>query len=373
MDDVLLNDFRRQWNDTSSEVMAAVAAVGESGHYILGKEVERFEDALARVFGRRHAIGCASGLDAIELSLRASGVKPGTKVLTTPLSAFATTLAILRAGAVPVFVDVDAHGLIDLARCREVLDADRAIRAIVPVHLYGHALDLGALEDLGRRYDLVVVEDCAQSIGAAFRGRKAGTVGGLAATSFYPTKNLGALGDGGAITCDDEALAARCRSLRDYGQSRKYVHDALGLNSRLDELHAAVLARAFLPRLEGWTERRRRVAEAYDEGLRNPRVRVVGAPAGSESVWHLYPVVVRDGGREAFLRHLSSRGVRAAVHYPHLIPSQKALAGTPFEVKGPLTRAEEFAAGEVSLPIHPYLGDEEVRRVVEAVCGWSGA
>lgn len=371
--DVQLNDFRRLWADAGADVLAAIAAVGERGWYVLGPEVRGLEAALAGRFGRTQAVGCASGLDAIELALRALELAPGARVLTTPLTAFATTLAIVRAGGVPVFVDVDPHGLLDLDRCAEALEEDPGLRAMVPVHLYGHALDLARLEALRDRFGLLLVEDCAQSIGAVWRGRPAGSVGQLAATSFYPTKNLGALGDGGAVAGDDPALAERCRALRDYGQTERYLHAHLGLNSRLDELHAAVLARAFLQRLEGWTARRRAIAAAYQAAIRNPRVRLPGSPAGSEGVWHLFPVQVPAALRGSFTRHLSARGVQTGVHYPRLVPHQPALAGAPHEVWGSLARAETLAATEVSLPIHPYLEDREIERVVEAVAGWEGA
>ena len=371
--DVLLNDFTRLWADAGDDVLAAVRRVGASGWYVLGPEVERFEGALAGVMGRRHVVGCGSGLDAIEIALRAAGVAAGTKVLTTPLSAFATTLAIVRAGAVPAFVDVDEHGMLDLGRCRAVLAADPRVRALVPVHLFGQAADVEALAELRERFGIVVVEDCAQALGARSGERGAGTAGQLAATSFYPTKNLGALGDGGAVATDDDALADRCRSLRDYGQRGRYEHDDLGLNSRLDELHAAILARAFLPRLAGWTERRREIARAYTARIAHPLVRPLAGPPASRGVWHLFPVRVPAGAREAFMSHLHARGVRSAVHYPRLIPRQRALDGCVFEVHGDLARAEELAATEVSLPIHPYLEGGEIDRVVEAVNGWSGA
>jgi dTDP-4-amino-4,6-dideoxygalactose transaminase len=371
--DVLLNDFKRLWADAGPEVLAAVAAVGEGGWYVLGPEVRRLEEALAPVLGRARVVGCGSGLDAIELALRAAELPPGAKVLTTPLSAFATTLGIVRAGGVPVFVDVDEHGLLDLDRCADVLAADAAVRAMVPVHLFGACADLDRLAALRDRFGLLVVEDCAQCIGASWRGRPAGSVGQLAATSFYPTKNLGALGDGGAVATDDPALAERCRTLRDYGQSEKYVHDRLGMNSRLDELHAAILARAFLPRLRAWNERRRAVARAYVAALRNPLVRPVLPPAGAEGVAHLFPVRVPAARRDPFVRHLRARGVQSGLHYPRLIPDQRALAAGAFEVRGPLARAAELAASEVSLPVHPYLEDAEVERVVEAVNAWEGA
>jgi dTDP-3-amino-3,4,6-trideoxy-alpha-D-glucose transaminase len=372
MDNVLLNDFGRRWKDTAPDVMSALARVGGSGSYVLGREVRAFEHALAASMERLHAIGCASGLDAIEIALRSAGVEPGAKVLTTPFSAFATTLAIVRAGAVPVFVDVDDHGLIDLGLCRKALSSDPAIRAMVPVHLFGHAIDLPELASLRGHFDLLVVEDCAQSIGARSHGRPVGSAGRLAATSFYPTKNLGALGDGGAVLTDEEALAHRCRSLRDYGQASKYVHDELGMNSRLDEIQAGLLLDAFLPRLPGWTRQRQAIAGAYVAGIRHRRVRVPGPPPGSESVWHLFPVVVDAGDREGFMRHMEGRGVQTAVHYPRLIPGQRALQGVPFEVIGKLDRAQELANGEVSLPIHPYLDDAEVSRVVDAVNDWVG-
>ncbi len=370
---ILLNDFKRLWANTGESVLEAVRRVGESGWYVLGREVAGFERSLAARVGRAHAIGCASGLDAIEIGLRACGVKPGTKVLTTPLSAFATTLAILRARAVPVFVDVDEHGLLDLDLCRTALASDRAISAMVPVHLYGHALDLQGLTELRDRFELTVVEDCAQAIGAVHSGRQVGSVGQATALSFYPTKNLGALGDGGAVTTDDAGLAGRCRSLRDYGQSQRYLHDELGMNSRLDELHAAILDHAFLPRLAAWTARRREVAQAYLSRIRHPEVRLPTLASAETSVWHLFPVCVPAHRRTSFIEHMRAAGVLTAIHYPRLIPDQPALRGQAFEVRAPLPRATALAAGEVSLPIHPFLTDDEVSRVVAAVCTWPAA
>jgi dTDP-3-amino-3,4,6-trideoxy-alpha-D-glucose transaminase len=369
--EVLSNDFIRRWRDVGPDVMEAVGRVGESGRYVLGEEVAAFEAALARRLGRAAAVGCASGLDAIEMGLRALGLGRGTKVLTTPLSAFATTLGIVRAGGVPVFVDVDESGLLDLSLAEAALAADPSIRCLVPVHLYGHALDLARLASLKGRFGLRLLEDCAQSVTARRGGRAVGSAGDLSAVSFYPTKNLGALGDGGAVLTDDERLSDACRALRDYGQTGKYLHSELGLNSRLDELHAAVLRRALLPRLESWTERRRAVARRYFEEIRTPRVRPLPAAQGAESDWHLFPVLVQDGRRGAFVAHLRARGVQDAVHYPKLICDQRALRDVPFEVYGELARARAIAEGEVSLPIHPYLDDKEVERVVVAVNSWS--
>jgi len=344
--------------------MAAFQRVGESGWFILGREVAAFEAALAQAWPVPHAVGCGNGLDAIEIGLTCLALPRGTPVLTTPLSAFATTLAIVRAGGVPWFVDVDESGLIDLDAVESALHAHPELRWLVPVHLYGHALDLRRLAELMARFELRVVEDCAQSIGARSRGTPTGRVGEIAATSFYPTKNLGCLGDGGALLTGSRELAERARCLRDYGQTRKYEHALCGLNSRLDEVQAAVMRDAMLPRLPEWTARRRAIAARYRQGIDGGALAIPPAPDGSESVAHLFPVLVDDP--EEFIRHLAGRGVGGARHYPGLIPDQAALSGAEMRVLGTLERARRFAAREVSLPIHPFLADDGVERVVDA-------
>lgn len=370
---VLLNDFVAQWRAVSPEALEAMDRVGGSGWYILGREVERFESALSSTWGIEHAIGVGNGLDAIEIALRASGLHAGDKVLTTPLSAFATTLAVVRCGGVPVFVDTDRSGLLDLGLARAVLSRDRGIRFLLPVHLYGHALDLQTLRELRNEHGTVVIEDCAQAIGARSHGCAVGTVGAAAAVSFYPTKNLGALGDGGAVLTPDPQLAGRARTLRHYGQSSTYVHDELGLNSRLDELHAAVLGDVLLPRLASWTARRAEIARRYREGIGGCHVEVLPVPEGSDSVWHLFPVLAPQGRRDALRSHLRDEGVGSGVHYPTLIPDQEALRREGIgEIHGELDRARSIADREVSLPIHPFLTDEEVERVIGAVVSWKG-
>ena len=301
-----LNDFKRQWEDTREDAMAAFEEIGASGWYILGREVREFEEALAGYWGLPHVVGVASGLDAIEISLKALGCGPGDKVLTTPLSAFATALAILNLGAVPVFVDTDPYGQIDLDACQAVLESRPDIGFFVPVHLYGHALDMQRLQALRQRLGCGMVEDCVQSIGACFQGIATGSAGHMAALSFYPTKNLGAMGDGGAVLARGEEYARRARMLRDYGQSAKYRHEMVGYNSRLDELQAGLLRRVSLGRLPAWIEARRRIAAAYLAGIRNPAIQVPGAPAGSYSCWHLFPVLV-DRGPQAGLYGLAGR------------------------------------------------------------------
>lgn len=364
------NPFDRQWAAIGPDVMQAVERVGSSGWYVLGHEVEEFERAFASQSGVAQAVGCGSGLDAIEIGLRAAGLAAGDRVLTSPLTAFATSLAILRAGGVPCFVDVDDSGLLDLDEVEKRLADTPEIRFMVPVHLFGHALDLERLVELRDRFELRIVEDAAQAVLARSGGRVVGSVGQAAAVSFYPTKNLGALGDGGCVLTDDPAVADACRAIRDYGQSAKYVHDRLGMNSRLDELHAAVLRSALLPRLRDWTERRRHLAARYLAGLADAPVTVPPAPARSESVWHLFPVLVREGERNALLEHLHSNGVQAGVHYPRLAPEQGALPTRP-DAPGGGANARRFRADEVSLPIHPYLRDDEIDRVVDVVREWT--
>ena len=351
------------------KVVGAVRRVGSSGWYILGREVEAFEKELATFWGRTYAIGTGNGLDALEIGLRCLGLQQGDKVLTTALSAFATTLAILRAGGVPVFVDVDATGGIDLAQCRDLLARDRSIRFLLPVHLYGHALNMEELGRLRGDFELQLLEDCAQAIGAAFGTGRVGTAGQAAAASFYPTKNLGALGDAGAVLTDDPAIANAAAEIRNYGESAHYVHSRLGLNSRLDELHAAILRDAFLPNLWAWTKARRRIAQKYLEEIRNPAIEFAAPGSLDDSVWHLFPVLVQD--RDEFQEHLRGHGITAGVHYPCIIPDQPALKGVAMELaQVEMTNARRFSSDEVSLPVHPFLSEDEVEAVVAACNSW---
>ncbi|MFL6583041.1 MAG: DegT/DnrJ/EryC1/StrS family aminotransferase [Chthoniobacterales bacterium] len=359
-----LNEFKRQWAEIGPAAMRAIDRVAASGWYILGKEVDNFEHKLAEFWGISHAVGVGNGMDAIEIGLRCLDLQPGQKVLTTPFSAFATTLAIIRAGGVPVFVDVDDNGNIDLEQSGEALARDNSIRFFVPVHLYGNPLDLENLERLKADFNLRVVEDCAQAIGATFGGRAVGTVGQAAATSFYPTKNLGALGDGGAFLTNDGELAHRARALRNYGQSSLYVHDIPGLNSRLDELHAAILADAMLVNLERWTEVRRTIAARYSTVFKSCALRRLQPAATAEPVWHLFPIIVDGAARDRLATTLLSAGIRTGIHYPRILPDQAAIGRlAPGQVVFEPTNARLLADAELSLPIHPFLTNGEVARV----------
>jgi dTDP-3-amino-3,4,6-trideoxy-alpha-D-glucose transaminase len=369
---VWANDFRRQWDEIRADALAAVERVGSSGWLILGDEVAAFEQELAAWWGVRHAVGVASGLDALEIALRCAaqrvrGEAGRTRVLTTPLTAFATTLAIIRAGLEPVWCDVDDSGGLDLDAADAMLERDRTIFALLPVHLYGHPLDLDALQRLAGAHDVVVVEDCAQSAGASWNGRPTGSAGLVAGTSLYPTKNLGALGDGGVVLTDDDESAEHARRLRDYGQRARYEHVELGLNSRLDELHAAVLRSALLPRLPGWLERRRAIAASYDDALReiDGPLRAI-RPRGGRSAYHLYPVEVVAGDPARFAASFADQGIAVARHYPFVCPDQDAARELAGAADAEVPVARRLAANELSLPIHPHLSDDEVQRVISA-------
>jgi dTDP-3-amino-3,4,6-trideoxy-alpha-D-glucose transaminase len=361
---VAANDFARQWQDVRVDALGAIERVGQSGWLILGEEVEAFERDLAGWWGVAHAVGVASGLDALEIALRCAGVEAGARVLTTPLTAFATTLAILRAGAEPVWCDVDEGGGLDLDKADVALREDPSIRTLLPVHLYGHPLDLDGLGRLVAEHGVVLIEDCAQSAGAEWEGRPTGSAGLAGATSFYPTKNLGAMGDGGAVLTDDAELAERARRLRNYGQRARYEHLEAGLNSRLDAMQAAVLRSALLPRLDRSLARRRQIAAAYEEALEGGPLRPIG-PEGGTSSRHLFPVEVLDGDPAAVSTALEERGVSVGRHYPFLCPEQPAAVGVG-QGRGSLPVAARIAARELSLPIHPYLEDEEVELVIDA-------
>lgn len=361
---ILANDFARQWQDIGEDALAALDRVGRSGWLILGEEVCAFERELAAWWGVPHAVGVASGLDALEIALRCADLPPGSRVLTTPLSAFATALAIIRAGAEPVWCDVDESGGLDLDQADAALRADRSIRAVMPVHLYGHPLAPGALARLAAEHEVIVVEDCAQSAGAERDGKPTGLAGLAAGTSLYPTKNLGAMGDGGALLTSDEAIAAQARRLRNYGQSTLCEHVELGLNSRLDELHAAVLRSALLPRLDAWLARRAEIASFYAEALRESGLRPILA-GGGRSAHHLFPVEVLDADPDMIRERIVGRGVAAGRHYPRVCPDQPAVRGRS-TIVGDLAIARRLAERECSLPIHPHLADHEVEAVIEA-------
>jgi dTDP-3-amino-3,4,6-trideoxy-alpha-D-glucose transaminase len=341
------------------DVRAAIDRVIERGWFVLGPEVEAFEQEFAAASGASHAIGVGTGTDAIALILRALDIGAGDEVITTPLSAAYSALAIMMAGARPVFADVDP--------ARLTIDPDRIAaaigprtRAILPVHLYGQPAQMAAIEAIAKTHKLAIVEDCCQAHLATAAGRPVGTIGTAGAFSFYPTKNLGALGDGGAVVTNDRALADRLKRLRNGGQTDRYHHQEPGVNSRLDELQAAVL-RVRLPRLRAWTDRRRALAARY-------RLRLAGSAVDVPPqhdpghVYHLF--VVRHRARPDLQAHLAARGVETLIHYPVPIPRQPALAALdPAECPVAVRACDEI----LSLPLHPALRDDEVDEIAAAV------
>jgi dTDP-4-amino-4,6-dideoxygalactose transaminase len=358
-----MNEFGREPEALVAEELRAVEAVLRSGWWILGEEVRAFEKEWGAACGARYAVGVASGLDALEIGLRAIGVGPGDEVVTTPVTAFATALAILRAGAQPVLADVDADtAMLDPESVRACFS--KRTRAVVLVHLYGQAAPLRRFSALCAEAGVSLVEDCAQAHGARSEGTPVGTAGVVAGWSFYPTKNLGAVGDAGALTTDTEAMAEHARRLRNYGQSERYRHPEAGMNSRLDELQAALL-RVRLRRLQDWISARRRVARAYAARINNERVHPLPMPKDAASHTH-HLFVVKCDARDALAQFLKEKGVETLIHYPVPVHHQEAAKGMRL-APGGLPRAEAHARSCLSLPCHPHLTDEEIDRVVEAV------
>jgi aminotransferase EvaB len=342
---------------------AAIRRVMQSGHYILGPETEAFEREFASWLGVSGCVGVANGTDALELALRAAGVGPGDKVVTVANTVSATAAAIIATGATPLYVEIEPGTmLLDAARLTEFLDTrrDPRIKAIVPVHLYGQAADMPRLMEIAAAHQLMVVEDCAQAHGAVVGGRKAGAWGHLAAFSFYPTKNLGAFGDGGAVTGSDPALLEQVKLWRQYGWRRRYVSDQPGRNSRLDELQAAIL-RVRLPLLDGENSLRSALAGRYAERLRGSTLVLPEVAAGRTHAWHQY--VVRHPRRDELKARLEARGVLCGVLYP--VPLHRQPAFHRPELALPVT---ETACAEVlSLPLHPGLAPADIDSISDIV------
>jgi len=362
---VPLLDLKAQYATIRDKVRPAVDAVMESQYFILGPEVEAFERELAAYVGAKHAIGCASGTDAILLALMALGVGPGDEVVTTPFTFFATAGSIARAGARPVFVDIEPDTFnIAPALVRKAITP--RTKAIMPVHLFGQCADMGPiLEAAG---DIPVIEDAAQALSAEYKGRKAGVLGRVACFSFFPSKNLGGCGDGGALTTNDDALAEKLRLLRVHGARQKYYHDEVGINSRLDALQAAVL-RVKLPYLDRWSDRRAANARRYDDLLAGAAVATPAVKPYARHVFNQY--TIRTANRDGLRQHLAERGVSTAIYYPVPLHLQKCFAGLGYE-PGSLPEAERAAGEVLSLPVYPELTDEMAEHVASSIREFTG-
>jgi len=359
-----LLDLRAQYNEIREEVMAAMTRVVESQAFVLGAEVEALEGNIAAYCGADYAVGCASGSDALLLSLMALGIGRGDEVLTTPFTFFATAGSICHAGARPVFIDVQPDTCnLDPGLIRPALDAHPRVRAILPVHLFGGCADMEPILALAAERDIAVIEDAAQSIGAEYKGRRAGSLGRLGCFSFFPSKNLGAFGDGGIITTGDAGLAARLRSLRVHGSSRKYIYDAIGINSRLDALQAAILAVKLL-HLDNWTAGRQRNAQLYRQLFGRFASPVSLPEVQPYQTRHIYnQFVIRCPRRDELRDYLRQNGVGSEVYYPLPLHLQECFADLGYRA-GDFPVSERLAREVLALPIYPELTPENVATVV---------
>lgn len=356
-------DLKSPCHELKEELDAAFRRVMESGWYILGKEVDAFESEFAVYCETKHCIGVGNGLDAMHLIIRAYGIGPGDEVIVPANTYIATWLAVTHAGAIPVPVEPDERTYnIDPAKIEQAITPKT--KAIMVVHLYGQVADMDPINILARKHELKVIEDCAQAHGARYKGRRAGSLGDAAGFSFYPGKNLGAIGDGGAVTTDDHKLAERIRVLRNYGSHIKYHNEVVGYNSRLDELQAALL-RVKLPKLDEWNERRRQVAVQYMQELSGQlELTLPHVPEWAEPVWHLF--VVRHAQRDALQKALTEAGVGTMIHYP--IPPHLQLAYAELNLnEGDLPLSERMANEVLSLPMGPHMSANDLQSAIREV------
>lgn len=354
-------DLKAQYHDLQDEIERALQSVVRSGQFVLGPEVHAFEREVAAYCDVRHAVSVASGTDALHLALRAAGIGPGDEVITTPFTFIATAGAVSQTGARPVFVDIDpATFNIDPGQVAGAVTP--RTRAVLPVHLYGQPADLVPLREICVRHGLALIEDCAQSFGAVYGGRKSGTYGDMGCFSFYPSKNLGAYGDGGMVVTNDDAAAQRLRRLRDHGRIEGYRHGMVGYNSRLDELQAAVL-RVKLKRIDDFNRRRRENARRYGERLAGSGVTPPLEDGKGLHVYHQYTVRVRE--RDAVRSALTAAGIASAVYYP--IPLHRQEVYAPDYVGAEFPASEAAAAEVLSLPMYPELTEQQIDEVVRVV------
>lgn len=365
---ILMNDFKAEPEELRQLELQAVERVLRSGWYVLGNEVRQFEGAWSRACGVPHAVGVANGMDAIEIGLRSLGIGPGDEVITTTMSAFATVLAIVRAGATPVLADIDP-GTALLARSSVESCITERTRAILLVHLYGQVREMDEWIKWCAEHNLLLLEDCAQSHGACWKGRIAGGFGEWGAYSFYPTKNLGALGDAGALVTHRSDIESKARVLLNYGQSQRYHHPELGLNSRLDEIQAAILS-VRLDFLSRFTLRRRQIARIYFERISHPEIELLAKPIEEGNhVYHLFVILSRQ--RDKLVEHMRRHRVETFIHYPVPIHKQRPCAAMKTAAQG-LLHAERHASQCLSLPCNPQLADAQLGEIIEVINAFPG-
>lgn len=356
-------DLASQYKTIQNEIEKEVLEVLSSGQYVLGKKVKSFEDELAKYLDCKHVISCASGTDALTLSLMSLGIKTGDEVITVSHSFFATSLAIALVGAKPVFVDIKEDDFnIDPSKIRKAIT--KKTRAIIPVHLYGNPCEIGLVKEIAKEHNLYVIEDCAQSLGARFNGKLVGTFGDLGAISFFPTKNLGAFGDGGAVCTNNDELAQKLTRLRIYGSSKRYFHDYIGLNSRLDEIQAAIL-KVKLKYLDKWNLDRQKAASYYNKLLQGTtNVIIPHVKPNINHVFHQYTIRIKN--RDIVYEKLSDLEIETIIYYPVPIHMQKAFNYLNIE-KGSLPVTEKICNEVLSLPIYPEITRETQEYIVENI------
>ena len=354
-------DLKREYAEIREEINQAIQRVLDSGQFILGEEVEKFEKEFSKYIGTKYGVCVNSGSDALFLALKALGIGNCDEVITVSHTFISTVDAIVRNGAKPIFVDIETE-----TYCIDVTQLEKKItsktRAIIPVHLYGHPADMDPIIELAEKYDLYVIEDACQAHGAEYKGKKVGGIGDIGCFSFYPTKNLGAYGDGGMITTNNEELAEKLRMLRNYGSRVKYHHEFLGINSRLDEIQAAIL-RVKLNHLDEWNERRRKNASLYTELLIDSGIVTPMEKEFAKHVYNLY--VIRSKYRNKLQDYLRKYGIQTLIHYPTPVHMQKAYTSLGFSANLPMTMT--ICREILSLPMHPWLTNKEIMRIAELI------
>ena len=362
---ISLVDLTAQYHSIKEEIDSAVLSTLESGHFILGPQVVKFEESIATYLGVNHAIGLASGTDALVLALRALNIGAGDEVIIPAYTFFATAGTVMAVGAKPVFVDVDPQSYqIDVSKIKSAITPKT--KAIIPVHLYGHPAEMNPILEIARKNNLKVIEDNAQGLGAEYLGKKTGSFGDISCLSFFPTKNLGAFGDAGMVVTNDPVLAERMRMLRTHGWKKKYYSEEVGYNSRLDALQAAILQAKF-PHLDSWNEKRRELAHRYSEKLGSSSVVIPVEREWGKHVYHLY--IVRSEKREALQAFLKQKGIASEVYYP--LPPHLATPCRKFGYKeGDFPHAEKASIETFALPLYPELTLSQQDEVIAAVCAF---